>query len=220
MKIRLLLADDQVLFAQNLKIVLEGADARLSVIGIAEDGCQAVRMAQELLPDIILMDVRMPKLDGVGATKNIISKTPRTSIIMLTIFDDDDYVLEALEYGASGYLLKNMKPETLISSIHAVYEGAVLISPSVAQKLVHSGMTHKGKKHSPDPWVRTLAPREKHVLCLLLQHLNNREIAERLSISEATVRNYVSAIYDKLNANDRFHATRIAEANRVFLDCE
>ncbi|MCG8479941.1 MAG: response regulator transcription factor [Spirochaetales bacterium] len=219
MTIRLLLADDQTLFVENLKKVLEAADGRLSVVGIAEDGLEAVRMARELAPDVILMDVRMPKLDGVGATIQIRTHLPRIAIVMLTVFDDDDYVFEALDHGASGYLLKNMKPEMLISSIHAVYEGAVLISPSVAQKLVHGGSGQRPKKHATEPWVTSLSPREMHVLCLLLEHLSNREIAERLCISDATVRNYVSTIYDKMGATDRFHAMRLADANRAFLQC-
>lgn len=218
-KIRVLLVDDQLLFVENLKLVLETNDDSVCVVGIAEDGIDAVRKAQELRPDIILMDVRMPKLDGVGATERIRGVLPRTTIIMLTVFDEDDYVLEALENGATGYLLKNTKPEALISAIHAAYEGAVLISPSVAQRLVSGGGQRHQTSHSPDPWVGELSRREKDVLCLLIEHYSNKEIADRLGITEATVRNYVSAVYDKMGADDRFHAMRLATENRVFLAC-
>jgi len=219
-KIRILLVDDQLLFVENLKLVLETNDDTVSVVGIAENGLDAFRKAQELRPDIILMDVRMPKLDGVGATERIRAVLPRTTIIMLTVFDEDDYVLEALENGATGYLLKNTKPEALISAIHAAHEGAVLISPSVAQRLVSGGSGHRHQaSHSPDPWVAELSRREKDVLCLLIEHFSNKEIADRLGITEATVRNYVSAIYDKMGADDRFHAMRLATENRSFLEC-
>ena len=219
MSIRLLLVDDQTLFVENLKIVLEAADRQLQVVGIAENGHAAVRIARSLVPDVILMDVRMPKLDGVGAVKQIRKLLPRVSIIMLTIFDDDDYVYEALNDGASGYLLKNMKPKMLVSAIRAVHDGAILISPALAHKLFQHKLANDRSVHAPDPWVRTLSRRETNVLCLLLRHLSNREIARDLGIGEATVRNYVSTIYDKMGATDRFHATRLAERHRAFLDC-
>ncbi|SIP92005.1 two component transcriptional regulator, LuxR family [Alkalispirochaeta americana] len=218
MKIRVLLVDDQLLFVENLKLVLEANASDVVVAGIARDGLEAVRMAKELLPDVILMDVRMPKLDGVGAASRILEILPRVAIIMLTVFDEDDYVLEALEQGATGYLLKNTKPETLISSVRAAHEGAVLISPSVAQKLVASGGgARHGNAHSPAPWVKELSSRERAVLLLLAEHRSNSEMARELGISAATIRNYVSALYDKMGADDRFHALRMASENRVFL---
>ena len=138
---------------------------------------------------------------------------------MLTIFDDDEYVYEALALGASGYLLKTVKPDMLVSSIRAVRDGAVLMSPTLAQRFVHYGRPQDGApNHTPDPWIRTLSPREHTVLSLLLDHLSNREIAERLHLTEATVRNYMTTIYDKMGADDRFHAIRIAERNRGFLN--
>lgn len=220
MRIRVLLADDQLLFVENLKLVMEASDRSICVVGIAADGHMAISKTRNLRPDIVLMDVRMPKLDGVGATKIIKSEMPQTAIIMLTVFDDDDYVLEALELGASGYLLKNINPVTLISAIHAVYNGTVLVSPSVAEKIVGTRNGLSSPAGEPDAWVATLGNREKQVLLLLIEHFSNREIAERLCLTETTVRNYVSTIYDKLGAEDRFQAIRIAQYNRRFLHSE
>ncbi len=220
MPIQLLLVDDQILFVQNLKVVIEATDASLRVAGIAYDGAEAVKKARELRPDVVLMDVRMPKLDGVGATEQIRKQLPTSRIIMLTTFDDDEYVYQALNNGASGYLLKSMLPETLVSSIHAVANGAVLISPSVATNLVRNSHQVATGTHAAPEWLSSLTRRDRSLLCLLLEHLSNRDIADRLCISEGTVRNYISAVYEKLGAENRFHAMRLAESARSFLRCE
>lgn len=226
MATRILLADDQVMFVENLGVVLETNASDFTVVGIANDGRAAVRKARDLQPDLILMDVRMPGLDGVGATRQIIAEMPRTRIIMLTIFDDDDYVHQALAYGASGYLLKNMRPDALVSSIRAVLDGAVLISPLAAQRLVsrsagveESGASEGegGEAHEQPDWVDELSTRERKVFALMIEDLSNAEIAERLSISETTVRNYISSIYHKTGAANRFEATRLARTYRSFL---
>jgi DNA-binding NarL/FixJ family response regulator len=218
MKKRLILVDDQVMFVENLKIVLELYAPEIEIVGIAFDGKQAVKKAKELRPHVILMDLRMPVLDGVGATKQILKELPETRIIMLTVFDDDEYVYEALDHGASGYLLKNMRPEALVSSIYAVLDGAVLISPIAAQKLVRSRSKEEViTAHEPPRWLESFGIREKEVLLLLIEDLSNKDISDKLGISGATVRNYVSTIYDKIGAEDRFHAIRLARPYRFFL---
>lgn len=207
------------MFVENLKVVLETYAPELAIVGIANDGWEAVRKARDLTPDVILMDVRMPVLDGVGATERIMKELPRTRIIMLTVFDDDEYVYTALNHGASGYLLKNMRPEALVSSIKAVLQGAVLISPVAAQKLVAARATEHGPdiKHEAPEWLASLGARERDVLGLLLDEMSNQEIAGRLYISEATVRNYISAIYAKMGVENRFQAIRVARSVRSFL---
>lgn len=215
---KILLVDDQIMFVENLKVVLETYAPEFEIVGIAHDGKEAVRKAREYQPTVILMDVRMPVLDGVGATEAILKEFPGTRIIMLTIFDDDEYVYQALNNGASGYLLKNMRPEALVSSIKAVLDGAVLISPVAAQKLVNSRTPDTAESaHEAPHWLGSLGAREREVLSLLVEELSNQEIAERLGISEATVRNYMSGIYDKIGAENRFQAMRLAREFRGFL---
>ncbi|TVQ26241.1 MAG: DNA-binding response regulator [Spirochaetaceae bacterium] len=219
MSTRVLLVDDQVMFVENLKVVLETYAPELTIVGIANDGQEAIRKARDLSPDIILMDVRMPGLDGVGATERILKEFPRVQIIMLTVFDDDEYVYQALNRGARGYLLKNMRPAALVSSIKAVLDGAVLISPVAAQKLVagRANTRPSEAKHEAPDWLALLGAREREVLSLLLEEMSNSEIAEKLFISESTVRNYISGIYNKIGVENRFQAIRVSRLYRSFL---
>lgn len=205
-KIRILLVDDQILFAESLKTVLETRGENLEVVSIASNGKEAVKMNDIHKPDLILMDIRMPEMNGVEATKSIRENDSDVKIIMLTTFDDDEYIHDALEYGATGFLLKNTPPSELISSIYAARNGLVLISPSVAKHLTNGmGSSIKNKKKiekSPD-WLLKLSKREKQVLQLLAQGMDNREIAETLYIAEQTVKNHVSLIYSKIGTHDR-----------------
>lgn len=203
-KIKLVLADDQVLFVESLKNILEMRTDDLKIIGIAYNGKEAVELLERKKPDIVLMDVRMPHMDGVEATRIIHSRYPDIKIIMLTTFDDDEYVHEALKYGAVGYLLKTIPPAELISSIHAVRFGTMQISPSVAKKLVE-GIKSAGKEQGP-LWLKYLSSREKEVLKMLVKGLQNKEIAERLYIAEQTVKNHLSIIYNKLDVHHRSEA--------------
>jgi DNA-binding NarL/FixJ family response regulator len=213
-KTRLLLVDDQLLFAENLKTVLELRANDMTVLGIAKDGKEAVRMADTLAPDLILMDVRMPVMDGVEAAKIIREAHPQILILMLTTFDDDEYVSNALHHGAAGYLLKDIPPAELISAIRAVMAGNVLISQQVAQRLVEQAYHTQQNKKGPDDdsrpgWLRDLTEREKSILKLISRGCNNSEIAEQLNLAEQTVKNYVSVIYSKLGINDRGHAMKM-----------
>lgn len=216
-KIKLLLVDDQTLFVESLKTVLRTRAKDMIVSGVANDGPAALVMVATEQPDVVIMDVRMPGMNGVEATRQIKEKFPATRVLMFTTFDDDDYVIEALKLGAVGYLLKDMSPEELITAIRAVHEGGVLISPKVAAKIVDKLVYQPGKERSPDSepisLTNDLSNREKEVLRLLAQGLDNKEIAARLFIAEQTVKNHVSVIYSKLGVHDRFQASR--KANEI-----
>ncbi len=222
----MLVVDDQELFAGGLKIILEAVpDIEFSVF-VAYNGRDAVQMAKDIKPELVLMDVRMPVMDGVEATRIIHKEHPDIKIIILTTFDDDDYVFSALEGGAVGYILKDLKPEDLVNSVKAALSGTFLISPKIGIKLIqrasgsphlsegeveirHHGIVNFLRAHFPD-----LSKREAEVLRLLLQDLDNREIAENLYIAEQTVKNYTSSIYDKLGVTDRIHAIRLVKKIR------
>lgn len=215
-KIQIILVDDQTLFVESLRTVLETRAEDMAVIGVAYDGAQAVELVGECQPDVVLMDVRMPVMNGVESTKLIKEQYPDIKVLMLTTFDDDQYVVEALRLGAVGYLLKDMPPAELISAVRAVHEGGVLISPKVATKLVEKLMNpaEKGKDATgptvnSNSWTNELSDREKKILQLMAQGLDNKEIAKTLYIAEQTVKNHVSIIYSKLGVRDRVQASRL-----------
>lgn len=217
---KLLLVDDQLLFLESLKIVIQNMAPDMEVIGTVENGKKAIDYIEKEVPDVILMDVRMPVLDGVAATKLIKSKYPGIHIIMLTTFDDDDYVKEALQNGAAGYMLKNIPPEMLISSIRAVSSGAVLISPSIAGNLIDNiSPTNKVENNNnvtiPE-WIKNLNEKEKSIIKLLVQGKTNSEIASEIYVGDQTVRNYISAIYSKLEVGNRAEAIRKAKGLESF----
>ena len=215
-KIKVLLVDDQKLFVESLRMVLEKITDDIIVVGVAQNGQEAVELASALQPNVILMDVRMPEMNGVESARIISERFSEIRIIMLTTFDDDEYIIEALKYGASGYLLKNVPPEDLIAAIRAVFEGNVLMTPKVASKLVDKLVNTTEDKpsvditlNSPD-WLNQLSNREKEILSLIAQGYDNREIAKRLYIGEQTVRNYVSIIYSKMGVKDRVLVAKMA----------
>jgi DNA-binding NarL/FixJ family response regulator len=215
-KIRILLADDQLLFVESLKTVLETRAKDFQVVGIAYNGEDAVKMAGELSPDVVLMDVRMPILDGVEAARIIHEKFPATQIMMLTTFDDDEYVRNALCYGAVGYLLKDAPPREVIAAVRAAKDGPVLISPAIAVKILQAASPSQTapdgketKKQEKCCKIYELSRREREVLELLSQGLNNKEIAGRLFLAEQTVKNILSAIYSKTGAHNRITALKI-----------
>jgi DNA-binding NarL/FixJ family response regulator len=216
-KIRVLLADDQTLFAESLKGVLELKYDDIEVVGIAHDGSEAIEYARSTAPEVILMDVRMPIIDGVKATRIIHQEQPEKRIIMLTTFDDDAYVQEALSFGAVGYVLKNIPIKDLVDSIRLVHEGAFLVSSTIAPKIARK-FTLPSAPDNHDPsipdWFQRLPRREKDILFLIANGLDNKEIANRLNMAEQTTRNYVTSIYTKLGVHDRSHAMKlIIDAN-------
>lgn len=205
--IRVVLADDQVLFLRSLKLVLENSAEEINIVGTAVNGREAVKLVDELIPDVVLMDVRMPEMDGVEANREIHAAHPEVAVMMLTTFDDDSYVQNALHDGAVGYLLKDMDPEKLVSSIRALKEGAVQLSPSIMHKLMDQFYAPQA---TDSERLSGLNQREREILKLIAQGLDNREIAEGIHVAEQTVKNYVSSIYHKIGARDRIHAMRIA----------
>jgi DNA-binding NarL/FixJ family response regulator len=212
-KIRIMLVDDHKFVVQSLKVLLDTEEKDLEVVGTAMDGREAVTLAGELKPDIILIDIRMPVMDGVEATRIIKAADPGIHIIILTTFDNDEYVQDAIHAGAVGYLLKDISTDELVSAIRAVKSGSVLMSPQVALKL----LSKKENSGSPEKtssletmkipsWLRELTKRECQVLELLGKGKDNQEIADALGISLQTVKNYVSVIYSKLGAENRRQA--------------
>ena len=220
-RIKTLIVDDQELFASGLEIMLKGPGKdEFTVVGKARDGREAVSIVVSHRPDVVLMDVRMPVMDGVEATRIIHEKYPEVKILILTTFDDDKYVLDALNYGALGYVLKNITAEDLIASIKAVYRGNFSVSPSVGYKLVRRATEGARTDESADNryngevnylnfCFETLTFREAEILHHIMLDLDNNEIAERLFIAEQTVRNRISVIYSKLGVPDRTRAKRL-----------
>lgn len=204
--LRLLLVDDQVLFLESLKTVLELRSKDVEVVGLAHDGDDAISKVEELAPDLVLMDVRMPGMDGVEAVRRIHERDPAVKVLMLTTFDDDAYVREAMTYGAVGYILKNIPADDLLSSIRAVRNGTVQLSPDIVNKIIGpSGTTHQLS-------VDLFSRREREILYLLSKGLDNTAIGRRLYLAEQTVKNHISKIYSKMGRADRFQAIELAKA--------
>ena len=211
--IRVLLVDDQVLFVESLKFVLSQRTRDIEVVGVAYDGEQAVALAGEIRPDIIILDVRMPQQDGVVTMRQIRERHPGIKVLMLTTFSDDEYVKEALSQGAVGYILKSIPPDELIKSIRAVNASVAQVSPEIMAKLVRDAGVperHIGKSAT---LVDDLTNREKEVLGLLLRAYDNRSIAEKLFISEGTAKNHIHNIYEKFGVSNRYQLMRFLQEN-------
>lgn len=204
-KIKVLVAEDQELVRKSLEIILGNQDT-IELIGAVSNGQEVIRFIRGSLPDIIIMDIRMPKMDGVTCTRIIKDQYPQIKIIILTTFDDDEYIFKALRDGASGYLLKGISVDELITAIHKVYKGSAMINEDIASKVVnlfadiaksklYIEVNELGKKD--------INTTEKKIITLVSQGLSNKEIAVELSLSEGTVRNYLSNILEKLNLRDR-----------------
>jgi DNA-binding NarL/FixJ family response regulator len=217
--IRLLLADDQLIVRQGLQSLLE-AKPDFQVVGEAENGEQAVAQVEALQPDVALMDIRMPIMDGIAATQLICRQFPATKVVVLTTFDDDDYVSRAMRYGARGYLLKDTHSEELAQAIRAVHKGYTQMGPGLFEKAIASPLPDLPLRstHLP-PELGALTPRERQVLCLIAKGSSNREIAEALYISERTVKNHVTSILSSLNLRDRVQAAMFVSAFLPFTDC-
>jgi len=217
-KIRLLIVDDQVLFLESLSTFLRNYAADIEVVGLARNGSEALVKAASLNPDIVLMDVHMPVMDGVEATGKLLANQPGVRILILSTYDEDEYVRNALKLGAAGYLLKDISPTELIASIRALKAGAVQISPQVVAKLMRSVI---GEEPSPQrdiagrlEWFESLTRREREVFTLIARGYDNAQIAEELHMAEHTVRNHVSTIYSKLGVQDRFQIIQLANKIR------
>ncbi|MCT1398130.1 response regulator transcription factor [Paenibacillus sp. p3-SID867] len=204
-KIKVLLADDQELILESLHIVLS-MEPDLEIVGLAKDGEEAIKGCDQFMPDIVLMDVNMPVMDGVAATALIKERIPATKIIMLTSHKEVEHVLAALSYGAEGYLLKAIHPRDLAAGIRVVHAGGTLISQEMASKMIKNMNNTTPAKNNEFG----LTAREVEVLHKLATGLRNQDIAEALYLSEGTVKNYISTIYSKLNVKGRREATRKA----------
>ena len=202
---RVLIVDDQTLFRTGLARLLD-EDPRVEVVGQAVDGADAVKLAATLKPDVILMDLKMPNLDGSEATRRIVAEHPEIKILILSTFDADTYVLQALRAGASGYVLKDSQPDAIVSSILAVISGERVMANAVANRVLDmlSGTT------TPKDFYDGLTAREVEILKLLAAGQANKQIARRLAISEKTVRNHVGHMYEKLQIYDRSQAVLYA----------
>jgi len=211
--IRVLICDDHALFRRGLIMVLESEDG-IEVVAEAEDGEDAVRKAEETAPDVVLMDVRMPRMSGIEATRAIAEAVPTTKILMLTVSDDEEDLYEAVKAGATGYLLKEISIEEVANAIRAVITGQSLISPSMASKLL-SEFNNLSKQAQQKVMVPRLTDRELQVLKLVAQGMSNREVAEELFISENTVKNHVRNILEKLHLHSRMEAVVYAVREKL-----
>jgi DNA-binding NarL/FixJ family response regulator len=213
--IRVMICDDHALFRRGLIMVLESEEG-MSVVGEAEDGEEAIRKAEELAPDVVLMDVRMPRVSGIEATRAIAEVNPSAKILMLTVSDEEDDLYDAIKAGATGYLLKEISIEEVADAIRAVVSGQSLISPSMASKLLteFTSLAKKADEKQAVPSPR-LTERELEVLKLVAQGMSNREIAGELYISENTVKNHVRNILEKLHLHSRMEAVVYAVREKL-----
>ncbi|MDQ3879635.1 MAG: response regulator transcription factor [Chloroflexota bacterium] len=216
MTIRLLIVDDQELVRVGFALFLQTQEG-LEVVGEAADGQQALVRAQELRPDVILMDIRMPVMDGIEATARLrdLEVDPRPRVLVLTTFDLDEYVYGALRAGAAGFLLKDAPRERLIEAIRVVHGGEALLSPSITRRLIEDYARRTDPIEPPDALLRELTPREREVLILVARGLSNNEIARRLVVTEATVKSHVGNLLMKLGVRDRVQAVVLAYENGI-----
>ncbi|OEF97064.1 response regulator transcription factor [Desulfuribacillus alkaliarsenatis] len=217
--IKVLIVDDQNLMRDGLKTIID-LEPDMEVVGTCENGRIAVEKAKLLSPDVILMDIRMPEVTGVEATKIIKNNFPEIKIIILTTFDDDEYIIDALSYGACGYLLKDIEGDKLINSIRDAYKGTLLMPGTIAAKLVNRlneanissiasndvSKTVNDQYIANDQYYEKLSEREKEIAKLMVEGLTNKEIASKLFITQGTVKNYISSIYGKVGVKDRTNA--------------
>jgi DNA-binding NarL/FixJ family response regulator len=210
LSVRVLIVDDQALVRSGFRMILEARDD-LEVVGEAENGAEAIELAHMLAPDVVLMDVRMPVLDGVEATRRLLESGSGARVIILTTFDLDEYVFEALRAGASGFLLKDVQPAQLADAIRVVASGEALLAPSVTRRLLDRfAASFDASENRPLPELDSLTPRELEVLLLIAGGLSNAEIAAELVVSETTVKTHVSSVLRKLQLRDRVQAVVLA----------
>lgn len=209
--IRILVCDDQAIVCEGLQVILE-SDPQMEVVGIAYDGAEAIEKIPSARPDIVLMDLKMPGMNGIHATRQIRAQYPDIRVLVLTTYDADEWVFDAIRSGASGYLLKNTAPADLLVAVKGTVAGKTHVDPDVAGKLF--AHIHQAEQspltNTVHAEIEALSEREREVLQLIARGLNNRQISEQLYLSEGTVRNYVSSIFAKLNVSDRTQAALVA----------
>jgi DNA-binding NarL/FixJ family response regulator len=212
--IRVLICDDHALFRRGLMMVLEDEDD-VEVIAEAANGAEAIELARALAPDVVLMDVRMPKVDGIAATRSILEDIPNANVIMLTVSDEEDDLFEAMKAGAAGYLLKEISIDEVGKSVRGVHQGQRLVTPSLATKLISEFAGISGRAPSRGVDAPQLTPRELEVLRHVADGATNREVASRLGISENTVKNHVRNILEKLRLHSRMEAVLYAMREKL-----
>jgi DNA-binding NarL/FixJ family response regulator len=213
-RIRVLLVDDDDLMRAGLRSVLS-SDATIEVVGEAGDGRAALKCVRELGPEIVLMDVRMPDVDGISATREVLATHPDVKVVILTTFEEDDYIFGALSAGASGFLLKRTSPEELIAGLHTVAAGDSLLSPPVTRRVIERMAREPAAEASSSERLDVLTPREREVLELVARGLSNGEIAREFVIEESTVKTHVKRILMKLQLRDRVQAVIFAYESRL-----
>jgi DNA-binding NarL/FixJ family response regulator len=209
MSTRVLIADDQALVRAGFRKLLESAPD-VEVVGEAADGREAIDEARRLRPSLVLMDIRMPRLDGIEATRRLVADGEGARVLILTTFGLDDYVYEALRAGASGFMLKDAPPEELLAAVEVVARGDALIAPAVTRSVIEEFVRHSPGDRPPPPVLDALTEREREVLELLARGLSNAEIAERLVVSAGTVKTHVAHVLSKLDLRDRVQAVILA----------
>ncbi|MBC3987573.1 response regulator transcription factor [Streptomyces sp. AC563] len=216
MTIRILVADDEALLRMAFSTVLE-TQPDMATVGEAADGIQAIRLARDLRPDVVLMDVRMPGTDGIEATRQVIRTSPQSRVLILTTFDLDEYAFAALKAGASGFLLKNTRPEELLTAIRSVAAGDAVVSPRITRRLLENLRPHipDGSSADRDERLSRLSAREREVLIKVGCGLSNTEIAATLYLAEATVKSHLGRILQKLELRDRIQAVIFAYESRL-----
>jgi DNA-binding NarL/FixJ family response regulator len=220
MSLGVLIADDQALVRAGFRLILE-AETDLEVVGEAADGYEAVAAAQRLLPDVVLMDVRMPGLDGIEATRRLVDGKCSAKILMLTTFDMDEYVYESLRAGASGFLLKDVPPEQLVTGIRAIASGEALLASSVTRRMIEEFVRRPpNAARSAPPELERLTAREREVLVLMARGMSNAELAKEFVVSEATVKTHVAHVLAKLGLRDRVQAVVFAYESGVIRPSE
>ncbi|HEY6472007.1 MAG TPA: response regulator transcription factor [Acidimicrobiales bacterium] len=209
MTITVVVADDQSLVRAGFRMILE-ADPDLRIVAEACDGSEAVEASRHSRPDVVLMDIRMPVMDGLEATRRIMKLPDPPRVLILTTYDTDEYVFEAIVIGASGFLLKDTAPEDLLSGIRTIANGDSLLSPSVTRRLIEAFVQDHPTPATPPAGLQSLTERELQILQLLARGLSNAEIAEELYLSSATIKTHVARVLDKLGVRDRVQAVVVA----------
>jgi DNA-binding NarL/FixJ family response regulator len=207
--IRVLIADDQALVRGGFRMILD-AQKDMQVVGEAEDGKQALTLARELEPDVVLMDIRMPELDGLEATRRLVASPQAPRVLMLTTFDMNEYVYEAMKSGASGFLLKDVRPEQLADAVRTVAQGEALLAPTITRRLIEEFTRRPPPGQKAPAELSELTDRELDVLKLIAKGHSNSEIAHTLFVSEATVKTHVTRVLSKLDLRDRVQAVVLA----------
>lgn len=207
MPIKVLICDDQEIVCEGLERIL-ASDPAISVVGITNNGAEALAMIPDVLPDLVLMDLKMPVMNGVVATRQIREQFPEVKVLVLTTYDADEWLFDAIRSGAAGYLLKDRPRNELINAIKGTIEGNSYVDPAVAGKLLSNVAQTQTPRHTSS--TINFSDREKEILQLLVLGLSNADIAQRLFLSEGTVRNYTSAIFNKLDVSDRTQAVVVA----------